>query len=78
TYEVKIRLRQVLEGFSGLNQTIFQWESLHVKPHAAINWEVIPQKVDQVEADSADGDWLRKRLIDGEIARISDEFYSHI
>lgn len=74
-YEIKMRLRQVLAGFSGLNQTVFQWESLHVKPHTPIKWEVVPK---QVDADASDGDWLRKRLIDGEIARISDEFYIHI
>jgi len=74
-YDVKMRLRQVLAGFNGLNQTLFRWESLHVKPHAKINWTVIPE---QLDISTTEGDWLRKRLIDGEIARMSDEFYVHV
>ncbi|MGF1459178.1 MAG: glycoside hydrolase family 15 protein [Leptolyngbyaceae cyanobacterium] len=72
-YEVKMRLRQVLVGYSGLNQAIFQQESLHIKSNAAIKWSVLPEQVEQV--DLRVNDWWRKRQIDGELTRLPEEFY---
>ncbi len=79
-YDIKMRLRQVLAGFSGLNQTIFQRESLHVKPHAVINWQVIPDDIQPATAENIlpDQDWWRKRVIDGEITRLTGEFYTRV
>ncbi|MFH7241364.1 MAG: glycoside hydrolase family 15 protein [Spirulina sp.] len=79
-HELKKRLRQVLAGFSGLNQSIFQRESLHVKPHSAINWQVIPDQLEEIPATEAPTpqDWWRMRVIDGEIARIPPEFYRQV
>jgi phosphorylase kinase alpha/beta subunit len=79
-FDLKTRLRQVLAGFSGLNQSIFQRESLHVKPHADINWQVIPDNIEPTpqEAPPTPKDWWRKRVIDGEIARIPQEFYTQV
>ncbi|TVP61782.1 MAG: glycosyl hydrolase family 15 [Leptolyngbya sp. LCM1.Bin17] len=79
-YAVKMRLRQVLAGFSGLNQTIFQRESLHVKPLSVINWQVVPADIEAglTEPDQPEKDWWRKRMIDGEIARLPEEFYSRV
>jgi len=79
-HDIKLRLRQVLAGFSGLNQTIFQREALHVKPHALINWQVIPEDIEPVEVETAppEQDWWRKRVIDGEITRLSEEFYTWV
>ena len=79
-YDIKMRLRQVLAGFSGLNQTIFQRESLHVKPHAVINWRVIPEDIEPaiVENILSEQDWWRKRVIDGEITRLTEEFYTRV
>lgn len=47
-HQLKTRLRQVLAGFSGLNQSIFQRESLHIKPHSDINWQVIPDELEEI------------------------------
>jgi phosphorylase kinase alpha/beta subunit len=79
-FEIKMRLRQVLAGFSGLNQTIFQRESLHVKPLSVINWQVVPQDIESGLAapDQPTQDWWRKRMIDGEITRIPEEFYGQV
>jgi phosphorylase kinase alpha/beta subunit len=79
-HTLKARLRQVLAGFSGLNQSIFQRESLHVKPHSAINWQVIPDDLEDIPETETPTpqDWWRMRVIDGEIARIPQEFYSQV
>ncbi|MEB3288370.1 MAG: glycoside hydrolase family 15 protein [Leptolyngbya sp.] len=79
-HHLKQRLRQVLAGFSGLNQSIFQRESLHVKPHSAINWEVIPDELEAMPAAETPTpqDWWRMRVIDGEITRIPQEFYRQV
>jgi phosphorylase kinase alpha/beta subunit len=79
-FELKTRLRQVLAGFDGLNQSIFRRESLHVKPHTPINWQVVPDGIEPevVEAEPTPQDWCRKRMIDGEIARMSEDFYTQV
>ncbi len=79
-HDLKTRLRQVLAGFSGLNQSIFQRESLHVKPHSDINWQVIPDQLEEIpnKEEPTPQDWWRMRVIDGEIARIPQEFYSQV
>ncbi|MBD1875145.1 glycoside hydrolase family 15 protein [Nodosilinea sp. FACHB-131] len=79
-FELKTRLRQVLAGFDGLNQAIFRRESLHVKPHNPINWQVVPDDIEPAAeaAEAPHQDWWRKRVIDGEIARISEEFYTQV
>jgi len=73
-YEVKMRLRQVLAGYSGINRTLFQQESLHIKTSSPVTWSVVPE---QFEASSAMPveDWWRKRQIDGELTRLPEEFY---
>ncbi|PZO44665.1 MAG: glycosyl hydrolase family 15 [Shackletoniella antarctica] len=79
-FELKTRLRQVLAGFDGLNQSVFRRESLHIKPHTSINWQVLPTDI-EVEPEIAEAeptDWWRKRIIDGEIARISEGFYTQV
>ena len=73
-FDIKQRLRQVLAGYSGLNQNIFQRESLRLKPHAAINWLVTPRQ----EFAAASDDWLRKRQIDGEIIRLPEDFHAQV
>ncbi|MDB9528790.1 glycoside hydrolase family 15 protein [Oscillatoria sp. CS-180] len=74
-YEVKMRLRTVLASYSGLNKTLFQQESLHVKATAPITWGVVPA---QIETESAAADWWRKRQIDGELTRLPEEFYLQV
>jgi phosphorylase kinase alpha/beta subunit len=79
-FALKTRLRQVLAGFSGFNQSIFQRESLHLKAPTDVNWEVIPVEVaaTPAEAITSPQDWWRKRVIDGEITRIPPEFYTQV
>ncbi|HEY9881962.1 MAG TPA: glycoside hydrolase family 15 protein [Leptolyngbyaceae cyanobacterium] len=74
-FEIKSRLRRALAGDGGLNQTIFQRESLHVKANASVNWQVIPE---EAEAELSNGDWWRKRQINGEINRLPENFYSQV
>jgi phosphorylase kinase alpha/beta subunit len=75
-HSIKQRLRQVLAGYSGLNQNIFQRESLRAKHQAAVNWSVIPAAT---ALETAEGeDWSRKRQIDGEINRLPEGFYSRV
>nr|WP_290222483.1 glycoside hydrolase family 15 protein [Trichocoleus desertorum] len=71
-FELKMRLRQVLAGYEGLNQTLFQQESLHVKQQQAIEWVVLPE---QSEAESPMGSWLQKRQLDGALNRVPEDFY---
>lgn len=74
-FDVKMLLRQVLAGYNGINQSIFQQESLRTKPHAPINWAVVPERV---TTTAPSDDWMRKRLIDGEIIRLPEGFYSQV
>jgi phosphorylase kinase alpha/beta subunit len=71
-YEVKMHLRKVLASYSGLNQTLFKQESLHIKATAPITWGVVP---DQVDTEPTVDDWWRKRQIDGELTRLPESFY---
>lgn len=74
-FEVKTRLRQGLAGYSGLDQAVFQQESLHIKPNASVNWRVIPE---DAIAEQSSRDWWRKRQIDGEINRLPEGFYAQV
>ena len=74
-YEVKMRLRQVLASYSGLNKTLFKQESLHIKAPTPITWGVVPE---QIEAEATVDDWWRQRQIDGELARLPESFYLQI
>ncbi|MGB3137797.1 MAG: glycosyl hydrolase family 15, partial [Nodosilinea sp.] len=68
-------------GFDGLNQSIFQRESLHVKAHNPINWKVVPIGIEpaaEVAETPEIQDWLRKRAIDGEVVRLSEGFYTQV
>ena len=75
-YKVKMRLRQVLASYSGLNKTLFQQESLHIKAASPITWGVVPDQVEMVE--STVDDWWRKRQIDGELTRLPEAFYRQV
>ncbi|MGD1862665.1 MAG: glycoside hydrolase family 15 protein [Leptolyngbyaceae cyanobacterium] len=72
-YEVKMRLRQVLAGYSGIKSHLFQQESLHIKTASPVTWSFVP---DQIETgDLPVDDWWRQRQIDGELTRLPEEFY---
>lgn len=75
-YDLKMRLRQVLAGYTGINQSLFQQESLHAKANTPITWGVIAELA---EAGSpATEDWWRQRQIDGELNRLAEDFYLQV
>lgn len=71
-FEIKLRLKQVLAGYAGLNQTLFQRESLHLKPHQPVDWVVLPH---QEDSSPETGGWRRKRHMDGALNRVPQDFY---
>lgn len=72
-YAVKMLLRQVLAGYSGINRNLFQQESLHVKTSSPVTWSLVPEQVETIDLQVAD--WWRKRMIDGELTRLPEAFY---
>lgn len=72
---VKTWLRQVLAGYSGLNRSLFKQESLAIRAKAPITWGVVAAPFKHAPAD---GDWWRKRQIDGELNRLPEDFYQDI
>ncbi len=74
-YGVQSRLRQVLAGYSGLNRSLFKQESLPMRAKAPITWGMVATPFD---APPEDGDWWRKRQIDGELTRLPEDFYQDI
>ncbi|MGQ4648441.1 glycoside hydrolase family 15 protein [Lyngbya aestuarii] len=80
-FEVKIRLRSCLAGYEGVNQKLWQQESLHVKqPEQKINWVVWyeNQEEEEIEEATAAGGWLRKRQLDGAAGRVPKDFYPKV
>ncbi|MEB3336463.1 MAG: glycoside hydrolase family 15 protein [Leptolyngbyaceae bacterium] len=74
-FEIKIRLRQVLAGYEGLNQSLFRQESLHVKQQQEITWVVL---LAHEETESPVEGWLRYRQRQGSLNRVPQDFYSRI
>lgn len=76
-FEVRMRLRQVLAGYEGMNQVLRQQESLHVKQQEQeIEW-VVPVEPDEAEVPTAGG-WLRQRQLDGALNRVPKDFYPSV
>ncbi len=72
-FEIKTRLRQIVEGYADLNQALFKQESLKIKlPDKGINWIVLNN---ETEIDPANQDWWRKRQLDGAMNRVPKDFY---
>jgi phosphorylase kinase alpha/beta subunit len=75
-YEVKLRLRQVLVGYEGMNQLLRQQESLHVKQQESdIEWVVIPAQDNQLVPT---GGWHQQRQWDGSMNRVPKDFYQGV
>ena len=75
-FDLKSRLRQVLAGYSSINDNLFRQESLHLKTSSPITWSYLPT---QLEGDDPQvEDWWRKRQIDGELFRLPEAFYSNV
>ncbi len=73
-FEIKTRLRQVLEGYAGLNQSLFRQESLRVS-RRDIQW-VVPPKGE--EAAPQGSSWLRQRQRDGSLNLVPPNFYPNV
>lgn len=74
-FEIKTRLRQVLEGYDSLNQTLFKQESLHIRKQQNIQWVVLPE---EDGSEPASGDWRRQRQRDGALNRVPSGFYPQV
>ena len=75
-FEIKMRLRQVLTGYEGMNQVLMQQESLHVKqPEKEIEWVVMPILQ---EAETPVGGWRQKRQRSGALNRVPKDFYPSV
>ncbi|MGB3491351.1 MAG: glycoside hydrolase family 15 protein [Elainellaceae cyanobacterium] len=73
-FEIKTRLRQVLEGYAGLNQSLFKQESLQMSQQD-IQWVVLPK----ADAAAPQGNsWLRQRQRDGSLNLVPPHFYPKV
>lgn len=76
-FEVKMRVRQVLIGYEGMNQLLRQRESLHVKqPESEIEWIVLPESQD--DAFLPAGGWQQQRHWDGSMNRVPPDFFKSV
>ena len=74
-FEVKMRLRQVLAGYAGMNQLLRQQESLHVKQKESdIDWVVLPATPEALP----EGGWRLSRQRDGAINRVPKDFFQYV
>ena len=74
-FEVKSRLQQVLAEYAGLNQTLLQQESLHVRQQQTIEWVVDPTAG---ESEPAPPSWRQKRQREGATNRVPKDFYPKV
>jgi phosphorylase kinase alpha/beta subunit len=76
-FEIKTRLRQIVEGYADLNRALFKQESLKVKlPDQGIDWVVVLNEKTEVEPGNQD--WWRKRQLDGAMNRVPKDFYPSV
>ncbi|KAM3111726.1 glycoside hydrolase family 15 protein [Phormidesmis sp. 146-33] len=76
-FEIKTRLRQILESYADFNRALFKQESLRVKlPDRGIDWVVMLDE--QTEVEPANQDWWRKRQLDGALNRVPKDFYPSV
>ncbi|MGD1858310.1 MAG: glycoside hydrolase family 15 protein, partial [Leptolyngbyaceae cyanobacterium] len=74
-FEIKMRLRQVLAGYEGLDNSLFRQESIQSRKPEAVNWVVLPQAE---EAEPSEEDWLHRRQRDGSLNRVPEDFYPRV
>ncbi|MDM3858116.1 MAG: glycoside hydrolase family 15 protein [Aphanizomenon gracile PMC649.10] len=76
-FEVKMRLGQVLTGYSGVSSLLRQQESLHVKQKESdIAWVVLP--VISEEAEVPPDGWRRFRQAEGALNRVPKDFFKQV
>ncbi|MEA5508043.1 glycoside hydrolase family 15 protein [Halotia wernerae UHCC 0503] len=76
-FEVKMRLRQVLTGYTGMSNLLRQQESLHVKQKESdIAWVVLPTIEEEIEVPA--GGWRRFRQGEGALNRVPKNFFQQV
>ncbi|MFN6536265.1 MAG: glycoside hydrolase family 15 protein [Nostoc sp. EkiNYC01] len=76
-FEVKMRLRQVLTGYTGMSNLLRQQESLHVKQKESdIAWVVSPAISEEIQVPS--GGWRRFRQSEGVTGRVPKDFFKQV
>ncbi|MBD2497436.1 glycoside hydrolase family 15 protein [Nostoc sp. FACHB-280] len=77
-FEIKMRLRQVLTGYTGMSNLLRQQESLHVKQKESdIEWVVQPTITEEIEEVPAGG-WRRFRQAEGALNRVPKNFFQQV
>ncbi|GAX34719.1 glycoside hydrolase family 15 protein [Nodularia sp. NIES-3585] len=76
-FEVKMRLHQVLTGYTGISKLLRQQESLHVKQKETdIAWVVLP--TEKEESTVPPGGWRRFRQAEGALNRVPKDFFQQV
>ncbi|MDF5709275.1 MAG: glycoside hydrolase family 15 protein [Nostoc sp. S4] len=76
-FEVKMRLRQVLTGYTGISNLLRQQESLHVKQKESdIAWVVLPTISEEIQVPPSG--WRRFRQGEGATGRVPKGFFVQI
>ncbi|MBE9005040.1 glycoside hydrolase family 15 protein [Fortiea sp. LEGE XX443] len=76
-FEIKMRLRQVLTGYTGMSNILRQQESLHVKQKESdIDWVVLPTIAEEIEVPA--GGWRRFRQAEGALNRVPKNFFQQV
>ena len=76
-FEIKTRLRQVLESYAGMNQVLQKQESIFVrKQNKQIDWLVLPGN--KKEPEKPKEGWRRQRQLDGSLNRMAADFYPRV
>jgi phosphorylase kinase alpha/beta subunit len=76
-FEIKMRLHQVLTGYSRISSLLRQQESLHVKQKESdIAWVVQPAISEEIEVQA--GGWRRFRQAEGALNRVPKDFFKQV
>ncbi|MEM9452053.1 MAG: glycoside hydrolase family 15 protein [Cyanobacteria bacterium P01_E01_bin.6] len=70
-FDIKSLLKQVLQGYAGLNKTLFKKESLIAKKRN-IQWVVLPE---DTSTEPPPGGWWKQRQRDGSLNFVPSDFH---
>jgi phosphorylase kinase alpha/beta subunit len=77
-FEVKMRLHQVLRGYTGISKLLRQQESLHIKQKESdIAWVVLPTN-EKEQSTVPPGGWRRFRQAEGALNRVPKDFFQQV
>ncbi|MDB9539767.1 glycoside hydrolase family 15 protein [Anabaenopsis tanganyikae CS-531] len=77
-FEVKMRLHQVLRGYTGISKLLRQQESLHIKQKESdIAWVVLPT-TEKEQSTVPPGGWRRFRQGEGALNRVPKDFFQQV